>query len=62
MGNVVNLRTARKQAKRHKAEQKAAANRLAHGRTKADRTATQLRNDKAQLSLDLHRVETGDRQ
>jgi hypothetical protein len=62
MGNVVNLRTARKQAKRLKAEQKAAANRLAHGRTKADRTATQLRNDKAQLSLDLHRVETGDRQ
>ena len=62
MGNVVNLRTARKQAKRLKAEQKAAANRLAHGRTKADRTATQSRNDKAQLSLDLHRVETGDRQ
>ena len=62
MGNVVNLRTAREQAKRLKAEQKAAANRLAHGRTKADRTATQSRNDKAQLSLDLHRVETGDRQ
>jgi Domain of unknown function (DUF4169) len=62
MGNVVNLRTARKQAKRLKAEQKAAANRLAHGRTKSDRTATQVRNDKAQLSLDLHRVETGDRQ
>jgi hypothetical protein len=62
MGNVVNLRTARKQAKRLKAEQKAAANRVAHGRTKADRTATQSRNDKAQLSLDLHRVETGDRQ
>jgi Domain of unknown function (DUF4169) len=62
MGNVVNLRTARKQAKRLKAEKKAAANRLTHGRTKADRTATQSRNDKAQRSLDLHRVETGDRQ
>ena len=62
MGNVVNLRTARKRAKRLKAEQKAAANRLAHGRTKTDRTATQSRNDKAQRSLDLHRVETGDRQ
>jgi hypothetical protein len=62
MGDVVNLRTARKQAKRLKAGQKAAANRLAHGRTKADRTATQSRNDKAQRSLDLHRVETGDRQ
>jgi hypothetical protein len=62
MGNVVNLRTARKRAKRREAEQKAAANRLAHGRTKADRTETQSRNDKAQRSLDLHRVETGDRQ
>ncbi len=62
MGDVVNLRTARKQAKRLKAGQKAATNRLAHGRTKADRTATQSRNDKAQRSLDLHRVETGDRQ
>ena len=62
MGDVVNLRTARKRAKRRDAEQKAAANRLAHGRTKADRTATRSRNDKAQRSLDQHRVETGDRQ
>ena len=62
MGNVVNLRTARKQAKRREAEQKAAANRMAHGQTKADRTVTRSRNDKAQRSLDLHRVETGDRQ
>jgi len=62
MGDIVNLRTARKRAKRREAEQKAATNRLAHGRTKADRTETQSRNDKAQRSLDLHRVETGDRQ
>jgi hypothetical protein len=62
MGDVVNLRTARKRAKRREAEQKAATNRLAHGRTKADRTETRLRNDKAQRSLDLHRVETGEGQ
>ena len=62
MGDIVNLRIARKRAKRRDAEQKAAANRVAHGRTKADRTATRSRNDKAQRSLDLHRVETGDRQ
>ena len=62
MGDVVNLRTARKRVKRLEAEQKAAANRLTHGRTKADRTTTQSRNDKAQLSLDLHRVETGEGQ
>ena len=62
MGDVVNLRTARKRAKRREAAQKAAANRLVHGQTKADRTATRSRDDKAQRSLDLHRVETGDRQ
>lgn len=62
MGDVVNLRTARKRAKRLEAEQKAAASRLAHGQTKADRTATRSRNDKAQRSLDLHRVETGEGQ
>jgi Domain of unknown function (DUF4169) len=62
MGDVVNLRAARKRAKRLEAEQKAAANRLAHGQTKADRTATRSRNDKAQRSLDLHRVETGEGQ
>jgi Domain of unknown function (DUF4169) len=62
MGDIVNLRTARKRAKRRDAEQQAAANRLTHGRTKTDRTATKVRNDKAQRSLDLHRVETGDRQ
>ena len=62
MGDIVNLRTARKRAKRREAEQEAAANRLVHGRTKADRTATRSRNDKAQRSLDLHRVETGEGQ
>jgi hypothetical protein len=62
MGDVVNLRTARKRAKRREAEQKAAASRLVHGRTKTDRTATRSRNDKAQRSLDLHRVETGEGQ
>ena len=62
MGDIVNLRTARKRAKRREAEQKAATNRVAHGRSKADRTETRLRNDKAQRSLDLHRVETGEGQ
>jgi hypothetical protein len=62
MSDVVNLRTARKRANRLKAEQTAAANRLAHGRTKAERTQMRLRNDQAERSLDHHRIETGDRQ
>lgn len=60
MATVVNLRTARKRAKRRKAEQEAAASRLAHGRSKAERNLERSRSDKAQRSLDHHRIETGD--
>jgi hypothetical protein len=62
MADIVNLRTARKQAKRRQAEQSAAANRLAHGRSKSERTLTQSKSDKARRSLDQHRIETGDGQ
>jgi len=62
MGDLVNLRNARKQAKRRQAEAKAAAHRLAHGRTKAQRMLEQSRSDKARKSLDQVRIETGDGQ
>jgi hypothetical protein len=62
MADIVNLRTARKQAKRRQAERTAAANRLAHGRSKAERTFTESRQDKAARDLEQHRIETGDGQ
>ena len=62
MGDIVNLRTARKRAKRRQAEQKAASNRLTHGRSKAERTLERSRSCKADKSLDQHRIETGDGQ
>ena len=62
MGDLVNLRTARKRVKRRQAEQAAASNRIAHGRSKSERAVEQLRTDKAQKSLSQHRIETGDRQ
>jgi hypothetical protein len=62
MGDLVNLRTARKQAKRREAEQQAASNRLAHGRSKAQRAADQSRREKTAKALDQHRIETGDGQ
>jgi hypothetical protein len=62
MGDLVNLRNARKQAKRRRAEETAAANRLAHGRSKVERNLAQSRSDKARKSLDQHRIETGDGQ
>jgi hypothetical protein len=60
MGNLVNLRTARKRAKRRQAEQQAAANRLVHGRSKSERALTRSQSDKADRSLDQHRIESGD--
>jgi hypothetical protein len=62
MGDVINLRTSRKQARRQLAEQTAAANRLAHGRSKTDRERAKLQDDKSQRTLDQHRIETGDGQ
>ncbi len=62
MGDLVNLRTARKRATRRQAEQEAASSRLVHGRSKAERTLEQSRSDKAQRNLDQHRIQTGDGQ
>ncbi len=62
MGDIVNLRIARKQAKRRQADKKAASNRLGHGRSKAERALDQSRRDKAREGLDQHRIETGDGQ
>jgi hypothetical protein len=62
MGDIVNLRTARKRAKRLEAEQNAASSRLAHGRSKAERALEQSRGDQARKSLAQHRIETGDGQ
>jgi hypothetical protein len=62
MGPIINLRSERKRAKRRQAEREAAANRLIHGRSKAEQNLERSRSDKARSSLDQHRVETGDGQ
>jgi Domain of unknown function (DUF4169) len=60
MGDVVNLRKARKSAERELDRQRAAANRLKHGRSKAERELTASREAKSRRSLDQHRIETGE--
>ena len=60
MGDIVNFRKARKQAKRAHTEEQAAANRLLHGRSKAERKLVATRDAKARRDLDRHQVETGD--
>ena len=60
MADVVNLRLARKQAKRRQAEQDAALRRLEHGRSKAEKTLLRARSEKVEHELDRHRLDTGD--
>jgi hypothetical protein len=60
MGDVIKLREARRKAKRLRDEKHAAANRLLHGRTKAERKLDSARDAKAHRDLDQHRVDTGD--
>ncbi|HEY7661699.1 MAG TPA: DUF4169 family protein [Xanthobacteraceae bacterium] len=60
MGDIVNLRSARKRLKRLTAEREAAAKRILHGRSKAERQLTLKRDGKARRDLDGHRIETGD--
>ncbi|HEY1979615.1 MAG TPA: DUF4169 family protein [Xanthobacteraceae bacterium] len=62
MGPVVNLRTERKRAQRRKADEEAAANRLAHGSSKKDRNLIKARRDKDKRSFDHHRIERGEGQ
>ena len=60
MGEVVNLRLARKAAARRTREADAATNRAAHGRTRAERTATKAEAVRAARLLDGARLEGGD--
>jgi hypothetical protein len=60
MGDLIKLRTARKEAKRELGQREAATNRLLHGRSKADRSLEDTRAAKARRDLDQHRIETGD--
>lgn len=52
MGEIVNLRLARKAATRRSKEAEAAANRLAHGRTRAEREATRAENERTARLLE----------
>ena len=55
MGEVVNLRTAKKQAARKAARAAGDAQAAKHGRTKAERALERARAEKAARDLDGHR-------
>ena len=62
MGEVVNLRMARKAKKREEAQAQAATNRALHGRTKAQRLADAQDKARAVKLLDGARRDHGDPQ
>jgi len=60
MGDIVNLRKARKRAAKQQDAERAAANRVSHGRTKEQRTLEATRSEKSRRLLDAHKIDTGD--
>jgi hypothetical protein len=62
MADIINLRKARKTIERQRDERQAAANRLLHGRSKAERHEEAARKAKALREIDQHQVDTGDQQ
>ncbi len=54
-GGIVNLRQRRKQAARGAARKAGDANAARHGRTKAEKSLTEARAEKAARDLDGHR-------
>ena len=52
MGDIINLRTARKARSRAVSEAKASANRLLHGRTRAEKEAEQAERQRLDRTLD----------
>ena len=60
MAEPINLRTARKRAKRRQQDEDANAARLAHGEPKRIRKLATAQQEKASRDLDLHRIEPGD--
>ena len=57
---VVNLRKARKDAKKREDAERAAANRIAYGRTKAQRESDEKYKSKLSRHLDGHKIDPGD--
>ncbi|MBP1883269.1 DUF4169 family protein [Sinorhizobium mexicanum] len=57
-GDIVNLRQFRKKQGRTEKEKQAEQNRIAFGRTKADKTLTRALNEKASKALEQGRLET----
>ncbi len=61
MGEIVNLRRARKAAERRRDEAQAHENRIQHGLSKPERQLAEKARAKAEKNLDGHLMEGGDK-
>jgi hypothetical protein len=62
MADVINLRQARKHAKREAAARQAEENRVRFGQTKVERDLARSQAQKAQRDLDAHRIKKEERE
>ena len=60
MGDIVNLHKARKRAAKERDAERATANRVTHGRTKAERSLEARHTTKARELLEAHKLDPGD--
>ena len=60
MAEVINLRKARKRVEREARAREAEANRILHGRSKAERELDKARTEKAARALEAHRLDGGE--
>jgi hypothetical protein len=60
MGEIVSLRKVRKDAKKREKDERAAVNRMVHGRSKAERTSEKKAISMLNRHLDRHKIESGD--
>ena len=60
MGEIVNLRQARKRQDRRSKAEKAAGNRVLFGMTRAERLAIEAERKKGERDLDAHRLDHPD--
>ena len=60
MGEIVNLRLARKRRDRDERDKAAEANRVQHGLSKAEKHLAEARQELDAKRLDAHRLEPGD--
>jgi len=60
--DVINLRRVRKRAAKQRDDERAAANRTRHGRSKPQRLVESSQADKSRRDFDAHKIEPGESQ